>query len=119
MSELVPPRVQQDTSLAIDLGQKGQGYGEINNAIDASHLGPSWGTEYKVKTNGKIEVSGGIGPALKGEMKVNNDYFSVSTGYTKEFGAKAGASIGIDFGPYDFGVFGDLNRDYSTSIGYG
>ncbi|EPF4175702.1 polymorphic toxin type 25 domain-containing protein [Escherichia albertii] len=27
--------------------------------------------------------------------------------------------IGIDFGPYDFGVFGDLNRDYSTSIGYG
>ncbi|EHI0071179.1 hypothetical protein J3Z92_004622 [Escherichia coli] len=119
LSELVPPRVQQDTSLAIDLGQKGQGYGEINNAIDASHLGPSWGTEYKVKTNGKIEVSGGIGPALKGEMKVNNDYFSVSTGYTKEFGAKAGASIGIDFGPYDFGVFGDLNRDYSTSIGYG
>ncbi|HFR5735510.1 TPA: polymorphic toxin type 25 domain-containing protein, partial [Escherichia coli] len=119
LSELVPPRVQQDTSLAIDLGQKGQGYGEINNAIDASHLGPSWGTEYKVKTNGKIEVSGGIGPALKGEMKVNNDYFSVSTGYTKEFGAKAGASIGIDFGPYDFGVFGDLHRDYSTSIGYG
>ncbi|HEB1800222.1 TPA: hypothetical protein RY502_000651, partial [Escherichia albertii] len=40
----MPPRVQQDTSLAIDLGQKGQGYGEINNAIDASHLGPSWGT---------------------------------------------------------------------------
>ncbi|EJB3067515.1 hemagglutinin repeat-containing protein, partial [Escherichia coli] len=119
LSELVPPRVQQDTSLAIDLGQKGQGYEEINNAIDASHIGPSWGTEYKVKTNGKIEVSGGIGPALKGEMKVNNDYFSVSTGYTKEFGAKAGASIGIDFGPYDFGVFGDLNRDYSSSIGYG
>ncbi|HBC3229565.1 TPA: hemagglutinin repeat-containing protein, partial [Escherichia coli O146] len=119
LSELVPPRVQQDTSLAIDLGQKGQGHEEINNAIDASHIGPSWGTEYKVKTNGKIEVSGGIGPALKGEMKVNNDYFSVSTGYTKEFGAKAGASIGIDFGPYDFGVFGDLNRDYSTSIGYG
>ncbi|EOA3592510.1 polymorphic toxin type 25 domain-containing protein, partial [Escherichia coli] len=119
LSELVPPRVQQDTSLAIDLGQKGQGHEEINNAIDASHIGPSWGTEYKVKTNGKIEVSGGIGPALKGEMKVNNDYFSVSTGYTKEFGAKAGASIGIDFGPYDFGVFGDLNRDYSSSIGYG
>ncbi|HEB1789172.1 TPA: hemagglutinin repeat-containing protein [Escherichia albertii] len=119
LSELVPPRVQQDASLAIDLGQKGQGHEEINNAIDASHIGPSWGTENKVKTNGKIEVSGGIGPALKGEMKVNNDYFSVSTGYTKEFGAKAGASIGIDFGPYDFGVFGDLNRDYSTSIGYG
>ncbi|EPD6443748.1 polymorphic toxin type 25 domain-containing protein [Escherichia albertii] len=78
LSELVPPRVQQDASLAIDLGQKGQGHEEINNAIDASHIGPSWGTEYKVKTNGKIEVSGGIGPALKGEMKVNNDYFSVA-----------------------------------------
>ncbi|EFA9201528.1 hypothetical protein C2696_005146 [Escherichia coli] len=26
LSELVPPRVQQDTSLAIDLGQKGQGH---------------------------------------------------------------------------------------------
>ncbi|MFK3717960.1 VENN motif pre-toxin domain-containing protein, partial [Escherichia coli] len=42
LSELVPPRVQQDTSLAIDLGQKGQGHEEINNAIDASHIGPSW-----------------------------------------------------------------------------
>nr|WP_230678233.1 polymorphic toxin type 25 domain-containing protein [Cronobacter sakazakii] len=26
-------------------------------------------------------------------MKVDNDSFSVSTGYTKEFGVKAGASI--------------------------
>lgn len=44
---------------------------------------------------------------------------SVSTGYTKEFGVKAGASVGIDFGPYVPGVFGDLSRDYSTSIGFG
>jgi filamentous hemagglutinin len=28
-------------------------------------------------------------------------------------------SVGIDFGPYFPGVFGDLNRDYSTSIGFG
>ncbi|MFS2224863.1 polymorphic toxin type 25 domain-containing protein [Pantoea sp. B65] len=81
--------------------------------------GPSWGTEYKVKPNGKIEVSGGVGLALKGEVEVNNDYFSISTGYTKEFGVKAGASFGIDFGPYFPGLFGDLNRDHSTSIGFG
>ena len=81
--------------------------------------GPSWGTEYKVKPNGKIEVSGGVGLALKGGFEINNDYFSISTGYTKEFGIKAGASIGIDFGPYFPGLFGGLNRDYSTSVGFG
>lgn len=85
----------------------------------ATGEGPSWGTEYKVKPNGKVEVSGGVGLALKGGAEVNNDYFSISTGYTKEFGVKAGASVGIDFGPYFPGVFGDLNRDYSTSIGFG
>lgn len=81
--------------------------------------GPSWGTEYKVKPNGKIEVSGGVGLALKGGAEVNNDYFSISTGYTKEFGVKTGASVGIDFGPYFPGLFGDLKREYSTSIGFG
>jgi len=80
---------------------------------------PYWGIEYKVKPDGKVEVSGGAGLALKGGAEVNNDYFSISTGYTKEFGIKAGASVGIDFGPYFPGVFGNLNRDYSTSIGFG
>ncbi|EGV2902147.1 hypothetical protein JF527_004856 [Salmonella enterica] len=64
----------------------------------ATGEGPSWGTEYKVKPNGKVEVSGGVGLALKGGAEINNDYFSISTGYTKEFGVKAGASVGIDFG---------------------
>ncbi|WNK39001.1 polymorphic toxin type 25 domain-containing protein [Pantoea agglomerans] len=81
--------------------------------------GPSWGTEYKVKPNGKVEVSGAVGLALKGGSEINNDYLSISSGYTKEFGIKAGALIGIDFGPYFPGLFGDLNRDYSTSIGFG
>ena len=116
---LVPPRVQQDASLAFDPSQQGKGAEEIGNAVDASHTGPSWGTEYKVKPNGKVEVSGGVGLALKGGTEINNDYFSISTGYTKEFGVKAGASVGIDFGPYVPGVFGDLSRDYSTSIGFG
>ncbi|HHW3825883.1 TPA: polymorphic toxin type 25 domain-containing protein, partial [Raoultella planticola] len=116
---LVPPRVQQDASLALDQAQNGKNAEEISNAIDASHMGPSWGVEYKVKPNGKIEVSGGMGLAMKGGAEINNDYLSVSTGYTPEFGVKAGASMGIDFGPYYPGVFGDLRRDYSTSIGFG
>ncbi|MFD3242597.1 polymorphic toxin type 25 domain-containing protein [Rahnella perminowiae] len=85
----------------------------------ATGEGPSWGTEYKVKPNGKVEVSGDVGLALKGGTEINNDYFSIFTGYTKEFGVKVGASVGIDFGPYFPGFFGDLNRDYSTSIGFG
>jgi filamentous hemagglutinin len=116
---LVPPRVQQDASLALDQAQNGKNAEEISNAIDASHMGPSWGVEYKVKPNGKIEVSGGMGLAMKGGAEINNDYLYVSTGYTPEFGVKAGASMGIDFGPYYPGVFGDLRRDYSTSIGFG
>jgi len=39
--------------------------------------------------------------------------------YTNEFGIKAGASIGIDFGPYFPELLGDLSRDYSTSVGFG
>ncbi|KFK93712.1 hypothetical protein IV04_09890 [Serratia sp. Ag1] len=113
------PRVQQEASLAIDLGQKGKNAEEIGNAIDSSHLGPSGGREYKIKPNVKVEVSGGVGPALKGGAEINNDYLSISTGYTQEFGVKAGASVGIDFGPYSPGLFGDINRDYSTSIGFG
>ena len=119
MSGLVPPRVQQGASLAFDSSQQGKSTEEISDAIDASHLGPSWGTEYKVKPNGKAEISGGAGFALKGGAEINNDYFSVSTGYTKEVGVKAGASIGVDFGPYAPGLFGDLNRDYSAGIGFG
>ncbi len=91
----------------------------VLRASGRAGAGPSWGIEYKVKPNGKVEVSGGVGLALKGGAEVNNDYFSISTGYTKEFGIKAGASVGIDFGPYFPGVFGNLNRDYSTSIGFG
>lgn len=45
MSELVPPRVQQDASLAFDPNQQGKSAEEVGDAIDASHMGPSWGTE--------------------------------------------------------------------------
>lgn len=40
MSGLVPPRVQQDPSLAFDPSQQGKSEEEINDAIDALHLGP-------------------------------------------------------------------------------
>lgn len=82
MSEFVPPHVQQDASLAFDPSQQGKSVEEISDAIDASHLGPSWGNEYKVKPNGKVEVSGGIVFALKGGAVINNHYFSLSTGET-------------------------------------
>lgn len=45
MSELVPPRVQQDASLVFDPNQQGKSAEEVGDAIDASHMGPSWGTE--------------------------------------------------------------------------
>lgn len=37
-SGLVPPRVQQDASLAFDPSQQGKSAEEISDAIDASHL---------------------------------------------------------------------------------
>ncbi|HDS1244649.1 TPA: VENN motif pre-toxin domain-containing protein [Pluralibacter gergoviae] len=117
--DLIPQRVQQDGSLVIDQAPKGKSPEEIGNAIESSHMGPSWGTECRIKPNGKVEVSGGLGLAIKGGTEINNDYFSVATGYTNGIGVKAGATIGIDFGPYAPGVFGDLNRDYSTGIGFG
>ena len=40
MSGLVPLRVQQDASLAFDPSQQGKSAEEINDAIDALHLGP-------------------------------------------------------------------------------
>lgn len=71
----------QDNNLTPEQTQEGM------NRI-AIGEGPSWGIEYKVKPNGKIEVSDGIGLALKGGAEVNNNYFAVSTGYTKEFGVR-------------------------------
>lgn len=44
----MPPRVQQDASLAIDQSQKGKSTEEIDEAINASHMGPSGGTTYKI-----------------------------------------------------------------------
>lgn len=58
---LVPTQVQQDATLAFDPSQHGKSAEEISDAIDASHVRPSWGTEYKVKPNGKAEISGGAG----------------------------------------------------------
>ncbi|HAF2130468.1 TPA: hypothetical protein G9F27_004763 [Salmonella enterica] len=39
LSGLVPPRVQQDASLAFDPNQQGKSAEEISDTIDASHLG--------------------------------------------------------------------------------
>ncbi|EPA3940448.1 polymorphic toxin type 25 domain-containing protein [Escherichia coli] len=101
----MPPRVQQDTSLAIDLGQKGQGHEEINNAIDASHIGPSWGTEYKVKTNGNAEIANGtyqwFDLSQPGNENKNWDWkSSASAGITGMLapGRTVGQNVGIAMG---------------------
>ncbi|WNJ81577.1 polymorphic toxin type 25 domain-containing protein [Cedecea neteri] len=114
---LIPLRVTQDASLALDIAPHGKSGEEIYSAIEDSHLGPAVGREYK--PNAKFEASAGVGLAVKGGAEINNDYFSVTKGYTKEFGATAGATIGVDFGPYAPGLFGNLERDYAISGGFG
>ncbi|ECG1392667.1 TPA_asm: hypothetical protein GNB58_005408, partial [Salmonella enterica subsp. houtenae serovar 45:g,z51:-] len=116
---LVPTRVQQDATLAFDPSQQGKSSDEISEAINNSHIGPSVGEEWKVSTNAKAGASGAIGIGPKGEILVNNHYISASTGYNTGFGLEAGVSIGVDFGPYNPGLFGDLERNYSGSAGLG
>lgn len=44
----MPPRVQQDASLAFDLSGKGVTNDEIIKAVDKSHIGPSVGDTAKI-----------------------------------------------------------------------
>ncbi|WP_218070260.1 polymorphic toxin type 25 domain-containing protein, partial [Escherichia coli] len=59
LSELVPPRVQQDASLAFDLSGKGVTNDEIIKAVDKSHIGPSVGDTAKIHGDVKGQVAGG------------------------------------------------------------
>ncbi len=59
LSELVPPRVQQDASLAFDLSGKGATNDEIIKAVDKSHIGPSVGDTAKIHGDVKGQVAGG------------------------------------------------------------
>jgi filamentous hemagglutinin len=118
MSGLVPPRVQQDASLAFDPSQQGKTVEEINDAIDASHLGPSWGTEYKVKPYVKGEVAGGAGAGYYFDTSVDPYQISANRGETLAVGGRISGQIGIQFGPYFPGTI-DSERNNSIGLGLG
>ncbi|UJD92832.1 hypothetical protein FS593_00290 [Lelliottia amnigena] len=118
MSELVPPRVQQDASLAFDPSQQGKSAEEINDAIDALHLGPSWGTEYKVKPYIKGEVAAGAGAVYYYDTSIDPYQISANRGETLAVGGRISGQIGIQFGPYSPGTI-DSERNSSISLGLG
>ncbi|ELL3262191.1 hypothetical protein G5699_25535 [Escherichia coli] len=119
LSELVPPRVQQDASLAFDLAGKGATNDEIIKAVDKSHIGPSVGDIAKIHGDVKGQVAGGYvaGGYLEGVL--SEDKFSINGGVTKVLGWRADASAGLTFGPYpikDFNPTYDYYGAISTGI---
>ncbi|WP_455845174.1 hemagglutinin repeat-containing protein [Pantoea agglomerans] len=81
--------------------------------------GPSWGVEYKVMPTGQLsgDIAIGTGYTLTGS--IDNNHFSLDGGSIYGLGAHAGATIGLTFGPYFPGVFGNPDQDYSVNIGAG
>ncbi|MGE4684857.1 polymorphic toxin type 25 domain-containing protein [Yersinia enterocolitica] len=118
MSGLVPPRVQQDASLAFDLGGKGVTNDEIIKAVDKSHIGPSVGDTAKIHGDVKGQVAGGYvaGGYLEGVL--SEDKFAINGGVTKVLGWRADASAGLTFGPYPIKDF-NPTYDYSGAISAG
>ncbi|WP_407830032.1 polymorphic toxin type 25 domain-containing protein [Trabulsiella odontotermitis] len=118
MSEFVPPRVQQDASLAFDLGDKGVTNDEIIKAVDKSHIGPSVGDTAKIHGDIKGQVAGGYvaGGYLEGVL--SEDKFAINGGVTKVLGWRTDASAGLTFGPYPIKDF-NPTYDYSGAISAG
>ncbi|MCZ5582505.1 polymorphic toxin type 25 domain-containing protein [Escherichia coli] len=118
LSELVPPRVQQDASLAFDLSGKGVTNDEIIKAVDKSHIGPSVGDTAKIHGDVKGQVAGGYvaGGYLEGVL--SEDKFSINGGVTKVLGWRADVSAGLTFGPYPIKDF-NPTYDYSGAISTG
>ncbi|HAM3643169.1 TPA: hypothetical protein IBK98_005002 [Escherichia coli] len=119
MSGLVPLRVQQDASLAFDPSQQGKSAEEISYAIGASHMGPSWGTTYKVHP---IVQAGGDVSFIRGYTlngTIDDNHISVNQGDIYSIGAHGGASLGLSFGPYFPGLINTNNNDYSINGGFG
>ncbi len=118
LSELAPPRVQQDASLAFDLSGKGVTNDEIIKAVDKSHIGPSVGDTAKIHGDVKGQVAGGYvaGGYLEGVL--SEDKFSINGGVTKVLGWRADVSAGLTFGPYPIKDFNPA-YDYSGAISTG
>ncbi|WP_254711464.1 polymorphic toxin type 25 domain-containing protein [Pantoea cypripedii] len=81
--------------------------------------GPSWGAEGKVSPTGQISGDFAIGTGYTLTGSIDDKHFSVDGGSIYGLGAHAGASIGLTFGPYFPGVFGNPEHDYSLNIGAG
>ncbi|WP_333501111.1 polymorphic toxin type 25 domain-containing protein, partial [Kluyvera genomosp. 2] len=120
MSGLVPPRVQQDASLAFDPSQQGKSAEEVIDAIEASHMGPSWGTTYKVHPTAQAGGDVSIGPYGRTySVSADDNHVSVNGGDVYGVGAHAGATIGLSFGPYFPGIIGTPKNDFSINAGAG
>lgn len=94
ISRLVPPRVQQAASLAFDPSQQGKSADEIRDAIDVSHMGPSWGDEGKISPTGQVSGDFSIGTAYTLSGSIDDKHLSVNGGSIYGLGAHTGASIG-------------------------
>ncbi|MEN3753888.1 polymorphic toxin type 25 domain-containing protein [Mangrovibacter sp. SLW1] len=118
MSGLVPSRVQQDASLAFDLGSKGVTDDEIIKAVDKSHIDPSLGDTAKIHGDVKGQVAGGYVASGYLEGVLSEDKFAINAGVTKVLGWRADASAGLTFGPYPIKYF-NSTYDYSGAISAG
>ncbi|EFO1263200.1 hypothetical protein DXV24_08195 [Escherichia albertii] len=123
LSELVPLRVQQDTSLAFDLSGKGSANDEINNAINVSHIGPSWGTTYKVHP--VVQAGGDVSIGTYGHtyaISADDNHVSINVGAGVTSWGVSGSKDGIGFsfgvGPF-WGIcatkFGDVDVNGNTT----
>ncbi|WP_260411908.1 polymorphic toxin type 25 domain-containing protein [Pantoea ananatis] len=82
----------------------------------ATGEGPSLGAEGKVTT--VVQVNGDVAAAVGYTItcSIDNRHLSVTGGDIYGFGAHAGASVGLSFGPYFPGVLGSPDRDYSFNL---
>ncbi|MDN0117974.1 hemagglutinin repeat-containing protein [Yersinia frederiksenii] len=117
--DLIPPAVQQDASLALDLSLKGKSPEEISDAIDAAHQGPSGGATYKVHPTAQADMSGGLGVGGTLNGSIDDSHFSINGGVISSVGWHAGATVGLSFGPYLPGVFGTPEKSYSLNASTG
>jgi filamentous hemagglutinin len=110
--------VSSDASLAMDLQSKGKTAEEITEAVKSSHLGPSWGDEYKVKPYAKAEAAAGAGLGYFYDANIDPSQFTINSGETLAFGGRISSQIGIQFGPY-FSDIGGKERNTSLGLGLG
>ena len=81
-------------------------------------LGPSWGTEYKVKPYVKGEIAGGAGAGYYFDTSIDPYQISASRGETLAIGGRISGQMGVQLGPYFPGII-DSERNSSIGLGLG